>query len=31
MSTAQFKTGSAIAKGMDQALFNKRKRVNAIG
>jgi phosphate transport system permease protein len=31
MSNAQFKSGSAIAKGMDQALFNKRKRVNAIG
>jgi phosphate transport system permease protein len=31
MSDAQFKKGSAIAKGMDQALFNKRKRVNAIG
>ena len=31
MSNAQFKTGSAITKGMDQALFNKRKRVNAIG
>lgn len=31
MSNAQFKTDSAIAKGMDQALFNKRKRVNAIG
>lgn len=31
MSNAQFKKGSAIAKGMDQALFNKRKRVNAIG
>jgi phosphate transport system permease protein len=31
MSNAQFKGSSAIAKGMDQALFNKRKRVNAIG
>jgi phosphate transport system permease protein len=31
MSNAQFKTDSAIARGMDQALFNKRKRVNAIG
>lgn len=31
MSNAQFKSGSAITKGMDQALFNKRKRVNAIG
>jgi phosphate transport system permease protein len=31
MSDSQFKTGSAITKGMDQALFNKRKRVNAIG
>ncbi|WP_371131731.1 phosphate ABC transporter permease PstA [Polynucleobacter sp.] len=31
MSNAQFKTDSAITKGMDQALFNKRKRVNAIG
>ena len=31
MSNAQFKKGSAIAKGMDQALFNKRKRINAIG
>jgi phosphate transport system permease protein len=31
MSKAQFKADSAIAKGMDQALFNKRKRVNAIG
>jgi phosphate transport system permease protein len=31
MSNSQFKKGSAIAKGMDQALFNKRKRVNAIG
>ena len=31
MSTSQFKTGSAISRGMDQSLFNKRKRVNAIG
>jgi phosphate transport system permease protein len=31
MSTSQFNSGSAISKGMDQALFNKRKRVNAIG
>ncbi len=31
MSDSQFKTGSAITKGMNQALFNKRKRVNAIG
>jgi phosphate transport system permease protein len=31
MSNAQFKADSAISKGMDQALFNKRKRVNAIG
>ena len=31
MSNAQFKSDSAITKGMDQALFNKRKRVNAIG
>ena len=31
MSNAQFKPDSAITKGMDQALFNKRKRVNAIG
>jgi phosphate transport system permease protein len=31
MSDSQFKTGSAITKAMDQALFNKRKRVNAIG
>ena len=31
MSNAQFKADSAITKGMDQALFNKRKRVNAIG
>lgn len=31
MSNTQFKNGSAITKGMDQALFNKRKRVNAIG
>jgi phosphate transport system permease protein len=31
MSNSQFKTGSAISKGMDQSLFNKRKRVNAIG
>jgi phosphate transport system permease protein len=31
MSNGQFKTGSAITRGMDQALFNKRKRVNAIG
>jgi phosphate transport system permease protein len=31
MSDSQFKTSSAITKGMDQALFNKRKRVNAIG
>jgi phosphate transport system permease protein len=31
MSNAQFKKGSAITKGMDQALFNKRKRVNAVG
>jgi phosphate transport system permease protein len=31
MSDSQFKTGSAITKGMDQALFNKRKRINAIG
>ena len=31
MSNAQFKTDSAIARGMDQALFNKRKHVNAIG
>jgi phosphate transport system permease protein len=31
MSNARFKSGSAITKGMDQALFNKRKRVNAIG
>jgi phosphate transport system permease protein len=31
MSNAQFKTDSAITKGMDQAHFNKRKRVNAIG
>jgi phosphate transport system permease protein len=31
MSNAQFKTDSAITKGMDQALFNKRKRINAIG
>jgi phosphate transport system permease protein len=31
MSDSQFKTGSAITKGMDQTLFNKRKRVNAIG
>ena len=31
MSNAQFKSSSAITKGMDQALFNKRKRVNAIG
>jgi phosphate transport system permease protein len=31
MSNAQFKPNSAISKGMDQALFNKRKRVNAIG
>jgi phosphate transport system permease protein len=31
MSNAQFKNGSAIAKGMDQGLFNRRKRTNAIG
>lgn len=31
MSTSQFNSGSAISKGMDQALFNKRKRVNSIG
>ena len=31
MSNSQFKTGSAISRGMDQSLFNKRKRVNAIG
>jgi phosphate transport system permease protein len=31
MSNAQFKADSAITKGMDQALFNKRKRINAIG
>lgn len=31
MTNNQFKKGSAITKGMDQALFNKRKRVNAIG
>ena len=31
MSNAQFKSDSAITKGMDQALFNKRKRTNAIG
>lgn len=31
MTNAQFKADSAITKGMDQALFNKRKRVNAIG
>ncbi len=31
MSNSQFKKGSAITKGMDQALFNKRKRVNAVG
>jgi phosphate transport system permease protein len=31
MSNSQFKTGSAISRGMDQSLFNKRKRVNTIG
>jgi phosphate transport system permease protein len=31
MSNSQFNSGSAISKGMDQALFNKRKRVNSIG
>lgn len=31
MSNSQFKTGSAISRGMDQSLFNKRKRVNSIG
>jgi phosphate transport system permease protein len=31
MSNAQFKSGSAISKGMDQGLFNQRKRANAIG
>jgi phosphate transport system permease protein len=31
MSNAQFKSGSAISKGMDQRLFNQRKRANAIG
>lgn len=31
MSNSQFNTGSAISKGVDQSLFNKRKRVNSIG
>ena len=31
MSNAQFKSGSMISKGIDQGLFNQRKRANAIG
>ena len=31
MSNAQFKSGSAISKGMDRGLFSQRKRANAIG
>ena len=31
MSNSQFKSGSAISKGMDSSLFKKRKRNNAIG
>lgn len=31
MSNAQFKSGSITSKGMDQGLFNQRKRANAIG
>lgn len=31
MSASQFKSGSVISKGLDQSLFNKRKRVNVIG
>jgi phosphate transport system permease protein len=31
MSNSQFKSGSTISKGVDQGLFNKRKRTNAIG
>ncbi len=31
MSANQFKSGSIISKGMDQSLFKKRKRANAIG
>lgn len=31
MSNSQFNSGSAISKGVDQSLFNKRKRVNSIG
>jgi phosphate transport system permease protein len=31
MTNAQFKSGSMISKGIDQGLFNQRKRANAIG
>jgi len=31
MSNAQFKSDSAVSKGMDRGLFNRRKRTNAIG
>lgn len=31
MSNSQFNSGSAVSKGVDQSLFDKRKRFNSIG